>query len=85
MEPEVKDYVYYLPQMYEVKAVVRRGVYRICGVKIRFRTLVALDELYPTTITQRPPITMQEWSRMKVGLENCEKLGTAFFAITGAT
>ena len=77
MEPEVGDYVYYLPQLYEVKAVVLRGVYRICGVKTRFRTVVALDELYPTTLTQRPPITLQELSRMKVRLENSKKLEVA--------
>ena len=77
MEPEVGDYVYYLPQLYEVKAVVRRGVYRICGVKTRFRTVVALDKLYPKTLTQRPPNTTQEWSRMKVRLEKSKKLGVA--------
>ena len=75
MEPEVGDYAYYLPQLYEVKAVVRRGVYIVCGVKNRFRTFVALDELYPTTLNQRPPISTQEWSRMKVRLENSQKLG----------
>ena len=77
MEPVVGDYVYYLPQLYEVKAVVRRGVYRICEVKNRFRTVVDLDELHLTTLTQKPPITTQEWSRMKVRLENSEKLGVA--------
>ena len=77
MEPEVGDYVYYLPQLYEAKAVVQRGVYRICGVKTRFRTVAALDELYPTTLTQRPPITTQEWNRMKVRLQNSEQLGVA--------
>ena len=77
MEPEVGDYVYYLPQLHEVKAVVRRGFYRICWVKTRFKTVVALDELYPTTLTQRRPITTQEWNRMKVRLENSEQLGVA--------
>ena len=77
MEPEVGDYVYYLPQLYEVKAVVQRGVYRICGVKNRCTTVMAVDELYPTTLTQRPPITTQEWNRMKVRLENSEQLGVA--------
>ena len=77
MEPEVGDYLYYLPQLYEVKVVVQRGVYRICGVKACFRTVVALDELNPTTLNQRPPIATQEWSRMNVWLENSEKLGVA--------
>ena len=77
MEPEVGKYVYYLRQLYEEKAVFRRGFYRICGVKIRFRTVVALDEFYPTTLTQRPPITTQEWNRMKVRLENSGQLGVA--------
>ena len=36
-----------------------------------------LDELYPTTLTQRPPITTQEWNRMEVWLENSEQLGVA--------
>ena len=40
---------------------------------------VALDELYPTTLTQRPPITTQEWSQMKV--ENSEKMGVAFLQL----
>ena len=83
MKPEAGDYVYYLPQLYEVKAVVRRGVHRIYGVKTRFRTVVALDELYPTTLTQRPPITRQEWSRMKVRLENSEKLEVASLQLQG--
>ena len=68
LEPKVGDYVYYLPQVYEVKEVVRQGVYRICGVKTRFRTVVTLSELYPTTLNRRPPITTQE---------NSEKLGVA--------
>ena len=38
---------------------------------------LALDELYPTTLTQRPPITTQEWSRMKVRLENGKTLEVA--------
>ena len=38
---------------------------------------MALDVLYPTTLTQRPPVTTQEWSWMKVRLENNEKLGIA--------
>ena len=74
MEPEVGDYVYYLPHLYEVKAVVWRGVYGIGGVKTRYRTVVALNELYTD---QRPPITTQECNRMKVRLENSEKLGVA--------
>ena len=77
IEPEVGDYLYYLPHLYKVKTVVRRWVYRICGVKIRFKTILAQDELYPTTLTQRPPITTQECSRMKVRLQNCKKLGVA--------
>ena len=77
MKTGVGDYVYYRPQLFEVKAVVRRGAYRICGVKTRFRTVVALDKLYPTTLTQSPPITTQEWSPMKVRLENSKKLGVA--------
>ena len=60
MEPEVGDYVYYLPQLYEIKAVVRRGVYGTCGFKKRFRTVLVLDELYPKTLTQRPPITTRK-------------------------
>ena len=68
MKPEVGEYVYYLPQVHEVKAVVRQRVYRICCVKNRFRTVGALNELYPTTLNQRPPITTQE---------NSEKLGVA--------
>ena len=78
MEPEVEDYVYYLLQLYKLKAVVRRGVYRNCGVITRFRTAVALDELYATKLTQRPPFTTQDWSRMKVRLENSEKMGVAY-------
>ena len=38
---------------------------------------MALDELYPTTLTQRPPITTQELSGMKVRLENNLKLVVA--------
>ena len=72
MEPEVGDYVYYLPQMYEFKAVVRRAAHTICGVKNRFGTVVALDELYLTTITQRPNISIQEWNRTKPGWERAE-------------
>ena len=77
MEPEVGDYAYYLTQLFEVKAVVRRGVYIIRGVKTRFRTFVALDELYPTTRNQRLSVSTQEWSRTKVRLENSQKLGVA--------
>ena len=69
--------MYIICRNYEVKAVVRLGFYRICGVKTRFRTVVARDELYPTTLTQRPPITTQERNRTKVWLENSEQQGVA--------
>ena len=42
---------------------------------------MALDELYPKTLTQKPPITTEEWSQMKVQLENSEKLGFASLQI----
>ena len=42
---------------------------------------MTLDQLYPTTLTQRPSITNQEWNRRKVRVENYEKLGIASIQI----
>ena len=74
MEPELREYVYYVQQLFELKAVIRHGVCGTCGVKNSVRTVEALDEFYPTTKTQRTPIIIQERNRMNFRVENSEKI-----------
>ena len=63
MQTEVEEYGCYLPQLCEVKAVVRHGVYEICGVKNSLKTLVTLHELGATTFTHRQSFTIYGWDQ----------------------
>ena len=71
--------------LYILSAPTVRGIYRFCGVKTHFRMVVALNELYPTTLIQKPPITTKECSRLKVRLRKQRNAGSCFLAVTGAT
>ena len=83
-EPKVADYCYYLPELFEVKSIVRHQVYRIVGVTSNKRYVVPLTQLQPPNIVDRAAISVGELSEMQHRIEeqqkkidNSEMLGTA--------
>ena len=83
-EPKVGDYCYYLPELFEVRLIVRHQVYRIVGVTSNKRYVVPLTQLQPPNIVDRAAISVGELSEMQHRIEeqqkkidNSEMLGTA--------
>ena len=83
-EPKIGDYCYYLPELFEVKSIVRHQVYRIIGVTSNKRYVVPLTQLQPPNIVDRASINVGELSDMQHRVEeqqkkidNSEMLGTA--------
>ena len=83
-EPKVADYCYYLPELFEVKSIVRHQVYRIVGVTSNKRYVVPLTQLQPPNIVDRAAISVGELSEMQhrteeqqKKIDNSEMLGTA--------
>ena len=83
-EPKVGDYCYYLPELFEVRSIVRHQVYRIVGVTSNKRYVVPLTQLQPPNIVDRAAISVGELSEMQHRIEeqqkkidNSEMLGTA--------
>ena len=77
MKPEMGMIMYCLQYFFEVKAMVRRGVYRIRELENRFRTVMVLDAPYPTTLSQQLPVTIQDWNQMKIQIDKNGKLRAA--------
>ena len=83
-EPKIVDYCYYLPELFEVRSIVRHQVYRIVGVTSNKRYVVPLTQLQPPNIVNRAAISVGELSEMQHRIEeqqkkidNSEMLGTA--------
>ena len=83
-EPKVGDYCYYLPELFEVRSIVRHQVHRIVGVTSNKRYVVPLTQLQPPNIVDRAAISVGELSEMQHRIEeqqkkidNSEMLGTA--------
>ena len=83
-EPKIGDYFYYLPELFEVRSIVRHQVYRIVGVNSIKRNVVPLTQLQPPNIEDRAAISVGELSEMQQRIEdqqkkidNNEMLGTA--------
>ena len=82
-EPKIGDYCYYLPELFEVRSIVRHQVYRIVGVTSNKRYVVPLTQLPPPNIVDRAAISVGELSEMQHRIEeqqkkidNSEMLGT---------
>ena len=82
-EPKVSDYCYYLPELFEVRSIVRHQLYRIVGVTSNKRYVVPLTQLQPPNIVDRAAISVEELSEMQhrideqqKKIDNSEKLGT---------
>ena len=82
-EPKIGDYCYYLPELFEVRSIVRHQVYRIVGVTTNKRYVVPLTQLQPPNIVDRAAISVIELNGMhqrieeqQKKIENSEMLGT---------
>ena len=83
-EPKIGDYCYYLPELFEVRSIVRRQVYRIVGVTSNKRYVVPLTQLQPPNKVDRAAISVMELNGVHQRIEeqqkkvdNSEMLGTA--------
>ena len=83
-EPKIGDYCYYLPELFEVRSILRHQVHRIVGVTSSEIYVVPLTQLQPTNIVDRAAIIVMELNGMHQRIEeqqkkidNSEMLGTA--------
>ena len=77
-EPKIGEYCYCLPELFEVRSIVRHQVYRIVGVTSNKRYVVPLTELQPPNIVDRAAISVMELNGMHQRIEEQQKmLGTA--------
>ena len=72
-EPKVGDFCYYLPELFEVRSIVRHQVYRIVGVTSNKRYVVLLTQLQPPNIVDRAAISVGELSEMQNRIEEQQK------------
>ena len=82
-EPKIGDYCYYLPELFEVRSIVRHQVYRLVGVTSNKRYVVPLTQLQPPNIVARAAISVGKLSEMQHRIkeqqkktDNGEMLGT---------
>ena len=73
---------FFLPELFEVKAVLRPNVFRIVGANTKNRTAAPLEQIQPRNFVNRAPISCEEVIDLKgqIGeaercLDNSEKLG----------
>ena len=70
MEPRVGDFCFFLPEVFEVKAVVRPQTYRVIGVNTKYRAVATLGQIFPTNIVERADISPGEVERMRCEIES---------------
>ena len=61
----VGDRVYYLPEVFVVKSVVKTGVYRVQGSDSKIRKVAEAGTLFPSSITSRAEMTQTEAINLK--------------------
>ena len=83
-EPKISDYCYYLPELFEIRSIVRHQVYRIVGVTSNRKHVVPLTQLQPPNIVDRAPISAMRLieiqhriDEQQKKIDNSEMLGTA--------
>ena len=70
MEPRVGDFCFFLPEVFEVKAVVRPQTYRVIGVNTKYRAVATLGQIFPTNIVERADISPGEVERMRCEIQS---------------
>ena len=83
-KPKIGDFCYYLPELFEVRSIVRHQVYRIVGFTSNKRYVVPLTQLQPLNKVDRAAISVGELGEMQhriqeqqKKIDNSEMLGTA--------
>ena len=83
-EPKIGDYCYYLPELIDVRSIVRHQMYRIKEVISKKRYAVPLAQLKLPKMMDRAAIRVMELNEMHQRIEeqqkkidNSEMLGTA--------
>ena len=72
-ETKVGDYCYYLPELFEVRSIVRHQVHRIVGVTSNKKYVVPLTQLQTPIIVDRAAISVGELSEMQHRIEEQQK------------
>ena len=72
-EPKIGDYCYYLPELFEVRSIVRHQAYRIVGVTSNKRYVVPFTQLQPCNIVDRAAISVMELNGMHQRIEEQQK------------
>ena len=70
---KIGDYCYYLPELFEVRSIVRHQVYRFVGVASNKRYVVPLTLLQPPNIVDRAAISVMELNGMHKRIEKQQK------------
>ena len=72
-EPKIGDYCYYLPELFEVRSIVRHQVHGIVGVTSNKRYVVPLTQLQPPNLVDRAAISVMELKGMHQRIEEQQK------------
>ena len=64
----VDDCVYYLPEVFVIKSVVKTGVYRVQGSVSKIRKVAEAGTLFPSSITSRLEMTQTEAASLKASV-----------------
>ena len=65
---QVDDRVYYLPEVFVIKSVVKTGVYRVQGSVSKIRKVAEAGTLFPSSITGRAEMTQTEAASLKASV-----------------
>ena len=83
-ETKIGDYCYHLPELFEVRSIVRHQMCRIVGVTSNKRYVVPLTQLQPPNLVDRAAFSVMELNEMhqrieeqQKNIDNNEMLGTA--------
>ena len=72
-EPKIGDCCYYLPELFDVRSIVRHQVYRIVGVTSNKKYVVPLTQLQPPNIVDRAAISVMVLNEMHHRIEEQQK------------
>ena len=72
-EPKIGEYCFYLPELFEVRSIVRHQLYRFVGIISNKRYVVPLAQLQPPNILDRAAISVMELNGMHQRIEEQQK------------